>query len=128
MEEELIAPCGMNCNICSGYLACKSDVKSAGIKMLYCTDCRSREKKCAFFKKKRDLLLQNKLKYCYKCADFPCSNLQKLDARYRRDFRMKRRHPGLGSRALILKHKHLTGIDSCLNARTLPRIQVCLQA
>ena len=32
---------------------------------------------------------------------------------------MKRRHPGLGSRALILKHKHLTGIDS-LNACILP--------
>jgi hypothetical protein len=28
MEEKLIAPCGMNCGICSGYLALKHDIKS----------------------------------------------------------------------------------------------------
>jgi len=88
MKEELIAPCGMNCNICSGYLACKSDVKSAGIRMPYCAGCRPRDKKCAFLKKRCSLLLESKLEYCYECGDFPCSNLQKLDTRYRRDFRM----------------------------------------
>ena len=28
MNEELIAPCGMNCSICGGYLAFKNDVKN----------------------------------------------------------------------------------------------------
>ena len=31
MNEELIAHCGMNCAICSGYLAYRHDVKSKGI-------------------------------------------------------------------------------------------------
>ncbi|MFC1995459.1 DUF3795 domain-containing protein [Chloroflexota bacterium] len=51
MNEELIAPCGMNCGICSGYLASKYDIKSKGIKMPYCIGCRPRDKKCAFLKK-----------------------------------------------------------------------------
>lgn len=28
MNEELIAPCGMNCDVCAGYLAMKNDLKS----------------------------------------------------------------------------------------------------
>ncbi len=27
MEERLIAPCGMNCAVCSGYLAMQNDLK-----------------------------------------------------------------------------------------------------
>ncbi len=27
MKEELIAPCGMNCNVCGGYLALTHNVK-----------------------------------------------------------------------------------------------------
>jgi len=33
MNEELIAPCGMNCAVCSGYLAGQHDVKSMGIRI-----------------------------------------------------------------------------------------------
>ena len=43
MREELIAPCGMNCGICSGYLASKYDVKGKGVKMPYCIGCRPRD-------------------------------------------------------------------------------------
>ncbi len=88
MDEELIAPCGMNCGLCSGYLAFKYDVKGKGIRMPYCTGCRPRDKKCAFLKKKCKLLLENKVNYCYECHDFPCSILDHLDKSYQTNFRM----------------------------------------
>ena len=88
MEEKVIAPCGMNCGICSGYLAVKYDVKSKGIKMPYCIGCRPRDKECAFLKKRCDLLLLGQVQYCYECDDFPCVRLKSIDKRYRTHYRM----------------------------------------
>ena len=88
MDKELIAPCGMNCGVCSGYLASKYDVRSKGIRMPYCIGCRARDKKCAFLKKRCNLLLEGAVQYCYECEDFPCERLQHLDRRYRSNFRM----------------------------------------
>lgn len=88
MNEELIAPCGMNCGICSRYLALRNDVRSKGIRMAYCTGCRARNRKCALIKKRCSLLLSGQIRYCYECKDFPCQNLRKLDTRYRALFRM----------------------------------------
>jgi len=88
MNEELIAPCGMNCAICSGYLAYQHDVKSMGIRMPYCAGCRPRDKQCAFLKKRCELLLADKVRYCYECDNFPCERLEHLDKRYRTHFRM----------------------------------------
>src|SRR3989304_284226 len=84
MDEELIAPCGMNCNICSAYLAYKYKVKDKGLKLAYCTGCRPRNKQCAFLKKKckSGLLLNGQVDYCYECPDFPCERLHNLDQRY----------------------------------------------
>ncbi len=65
MEELLIAPCGMNCALCSGYLALKHDVKSQGVGMPYCAGCRPRGKNCAFLKKRCELLGQGQVQYCY---------------------------------------------------------------
>jgi hypothetical protein len=88
MDEMLIAPCGMNCAICSRYLAFKNDVRSKGIRMAYCSGCRQRNRQCAFLKKKCSLLLNNGVNYCYECNSFPCEQLEKLDKRYRKFFRM----------------------------------------
>jgi len=88
MRKELIAPCGMNCAVCSGYLALEHDVKAKGVRMPYCKGCRPREKKCAFLKKRCDLLLNKQVEYCYECKDFPCKNLKHLDKRYRTLYRM----------------------------------------
>lgn len=88
MNEELIAPCGMNCAICSGYLAYKNDVKSKGIRMPYCLGCRPRDKKCAFLKKRCSLLLNGKVQYCYECSDCPCEKLKHIDKRYSSLYRM----------------------------------------
>ena len=88
MEEELVAPCGMNCNVCGAYLAAKHDVKRKGLHMRYCLGCRSRKTPCAFIKKGCDLLLKEKVKYCYDCPDFPCDRLSAIDRRYRENYRV----------------------------------------
>lgn len=88
MNKELIAPCGMNCAVCSSYLALHKDVRTKGIRVPYCKGCRQRNKKCAFIKKRCNLLLNRKVEYCFECRDFPCENLKRLDKRYRTLFEM----------------------------------------
>jgi hypothetical protein len=83
MRLELVAPCGMNCSICAAYLAATHDLKSKGIRTSYCAGCRPRGKTCAYLKKNCDLLLKNKIYYCYECSNFPCKRLSTLDKRYR---------------------------------------------
>ena len=88
MKEELIAPCGMNCAICSSYLALIHDTKKQGVRNPYCAGCRPRDKQCAFLKKRCKLLASGTLDYCYECTDFPCAHLQTIDKRYRSRYRM----------------------------------------
>ena len=88
MKEELIAPCGMNCSVCSNYLALKNDVRTKGVKMPYCKGCRPRDKKCAFLKKRCELLLNNKVEFCYECSEFPCEQLKHIAKRYETLYRM----------------------------------------
>ena len=88
MKEELIAPCGMNCAVCSAYLAMKHDLKKQGIMRTYCAGCRPRGKNCAFMKKRCGRLGEGLVAYCYECDDFPCRNLKHLDKRYRTLYRM----------------------------------------
>jgi hypothetical protein len=88
MEEQLIAPCGMNCAICAAYLARQHGVKGKGIKMATCEGCRPKNKKCAFLKKSCELLMSNKVQYCYECSSFPCRRLEAIDMRYQTNFRM----------------------------------------
>jgi hypothetical protein len=88
MKIELIAPCGMNCGICSSYLSLTYDLKQKNIRIPYCSGCRIRNKQCSFIKKQCDKLLNNKIKYCFECEDFPCKRLQDLDKRYKTYFKM----------------------------------------
>lgn len=88
VSKDLIAPCGMNCGICSGFLAMQHDVKSKGIHVPYCSGCRIRNKQCAWLKKRCLLLQQKKVEYCFECPDYPCDKLQHLDIRYKTHFRM----------------------------------------
>ncbi len=88
LDEQLIAPCGMNCGICSGYLAREYDLKKQGIRKSYCAGCRPRGKNCAFMKKSCEKLGNGLVKYCYECAEFPCRRLKHLDKRYRTNYHM----------------------------------------
>jgi len=87
-SKELIAPCGMNCALCSRYLAYRFDIRSKGINMAYCSGCRERNRICALLKKNCELLLNNKIQYCFECKDFPCNGLHHLDERYKKNYRM----------------------------------------
>jgi hypothetical protein len=83
---ELMAPCGMNCALCSAYQAYTHRLKPGQIKMTQCTGCRPRGKQCAYIKKSCGRLDKGKLDFCYGCEDFPCAHLARLDERYRRDY------------------------------------------
>ena len=84
MKSSLIAPCGMNCNLCIGYLREKNR----------CLGCRENDenilnscRKCII--KNCTILQQKKLKYCSsKCEKFPCTRLKNLDKRYRTKYQM----------------------------------------
>ncbi|MGZ4904535.1 MAG: DUF3795 domain-containing protein [Halobacteriota archaeon] len=84
-DVELIAPCGINCSVCSRYLASKQDVKRKGVSIPYCAGCRPRNKKCAFLKR-CEALQNDKVRFCYECSSFPCSNLERIEARYHKHY------------------------------------------
>ena len=88
MEESLIGLCGMNCGICSGYLAEKNDLMNKGIKVRYCAGCRSKKNNFCAFVKKCELLAKKLVTYCYECGNFPCEKLTSLDKRYRQHYHM----------------------------------------
>ncbi len=87
-DSRLIAPCGMNCALCSGYLALKNDLKSKGVKTPYCTGCRIRNKKCAFLKGHCAKLSNGEVNFCFECTSFPCDRLKRIDGRYKARYRM----------------------------------------
>jgi len=88
LKVELIAPCGMNCNVCSNYLALQNDAKAKGVKLPYCKGCRPRDKKCAFLKKKCEKVLNHEVEFCHECSEFPCELLKNLTKKYEEHYRM----------------------------------------
>ena len=88
LKAELIAPCGMNCNVCSHYLAFVNDAKAKGVKLPYCIGCRQRDKKCSFVKKKCKKILNHKVEFCYECNGFPCELIVKLGKKYEERYHM----------------------------------------
>lgn len=82
MKEMLIAPCGMNCRLCYGYirpkgrcLGCRAPDEN---KSKYCANC-----KIVVCEKRR----QNGWETCAPC-DSPCQRLKDLDKRYREKYHM----------------------------------------
>ncbi len=83
MRPKLIAPCGMNCNICYAYLRDKNK----------CPGCRYVNRACQISMRQCiirtcPILRKNKYKFCFKCHKFPCRRLRQLDKRYRTKYRM----------------------------------------
>ena len=87
MEERLIAPWGMNCSICTSYLAMKNDLKKKGFEKKYCAGCIPRGKNCVFMKH-CELLGNGLVRFCYQCSDYPCRRLTAFDKRYRGKYHM----------------------------------------
>ncbi len=83
MKSELIAPCGINCNICRAFLRDKN--KCPGCRLFHgsepVTIARCKIKNCATFKK-------SKSKFCFECDEFPCERIKRMDKRYRTKYNM----------------------------------------
>lgn len=89
MKEELIAPCGMNCELCVSYIFSKHDLNKQGFHKQYCEGCIPRGKHCTFaLSRKCDLIKTGKIRYCFMCDNFPCDGLKRLDKRYRTKYNM----------------------------------------
>ena len=84
MKKGLIAPCGMNCNLCIAHLREKKR----------CLGCRAGNEnksnsciKC--YIKNCGIMKNNSLKFCSKkCEKFPCLKLKNLDKRYKSKYMM----------------------------------------
>lgn len=86
LRPELVSMCGMDCNICSSYLAYSRNIPKERGKIHHCIGCRPRNKKCAFLKGKCPYYKE--IQFCFECEDFPCESLKTLDKRYRTKYNM----------------------------------------
>lgn len=87
-RQQLVASCGMDCGLCSGYLAYSHDLPKKTGKIIHCIGCRARNKKCAFLKRDCAILSENRVDFCYECETFPCDRLKRLSERYRTKYSM----------------------------------------
>ena len=75
MEPDLIAPCGMNCNVCN----CIIQPDKYKTK---CPGCIPRGRGCVHKKGLCEALRKGTIRFCHECDDFPCDNLIALDNKY----------------------------------------------
>ena len=86
--EELIAPCGMNCAVCSRYLAYANNLKKS-----QCSGCRPSNNKCSYLFGKctginSSLEGNADAKFCFECDQYPCKEINRMDKRYRNNYEM----------------------------------------
>lgn len=87
-SRDLIAPCGMNCAICSRYLSYLN-----GLKRSQCKGCRPGNMKCSYLFEKCSGM-NSKLDgnadagYCFTCDQYPCKQISRMDGRYRKYYNM----------------------------------------
>lgn len=83
MERTLIAPCGMNCNICYAHVRdkdrCTGCRENAASIFKYCAKCIIRN--CEYFESGEE-------RFCFSCPNYPCTRLKQLDKRYRNKYHM----------------------------------------
>jgi len=86
-SEKLIAPCGMNCQLCWGFVREKNPCHGCRIIDQFETKKSKYRNTCKI--KNCQNLASGKLEYCSeKCDDFPCSRLKQLDKRYKTKYGM----------------------------------------
>ncbi len=87
-NKKLVAPCGMNCAICSNYLAYVNNLNKS-----QCAGCRPSNKKCTYLFEKctgiNNALEGNATaKYCFECNQYPCKQINRMDDRYKKNYNM----------------------------------------
>lgn len=104
-DRALIAPCGINCGTCLGYLRVKNRCigcwPNTGFKVPHCSLCKI--KNC-------EHLNLTESKFCYECEKFPCPRLKHIDKRYRTKY-----HVSLIDNLMDIKE---IGIDAYLMKET----------
>lgn len=111
IKSKLIAPCGMNCAICLGYLRDENK----------CDGCRSKNKKCranCTISNCTNLKKTNSIFCSEKCEKFPCTRLKNLDKRYRTKYNMSmlenlKNIEKLGIRTFIKNEKTKWACSKC---------------
>ncbi len=85
--EDLIAPCGMNCAVCSRYLAWRNQTGRSG-----CIGCRPRNQMCTYLFEKCTGINHNvptaEARFCYECSQYPCKQIARMDLRYKQNYEM----------------------------------------
>jgi len=84
---ELVAPCGMNCALCRGYIAYTHGLPRIRGKITYCAGCIPRAKNC-YIKRNCKKLFKHQIQSCHECEEIPCKNLDHLGTRYRERYGM----------------------------------------
>jgi len=88
MEQQLIAPCGMNCALCANYLAMKHELGKKGFGYGYCPGCLPRGQHCLHMAGHCAIVGNGLVRFCYECESFPCQRLKALDKRYRTKYHL----------------------------------------
>ncbi len=86
LAKELIAPCGMNCSICSKYLAYVNNLKRS-----QCKGCRPRNQRCTYLFEKCtgiNRTTKGNAAFCFECGSYPCEQINRMDDRYRSNYNM----------------------------------------
>jgi len=87
ISTNLIAPCGMNCRLCLGYI--RKENTCPGCRIVDNQDSQKSKyrKKCKI--KNCEFIAKGKIKHCSKhCNNYPCARLKQLDKRYRTKYGM----------------------------------------
>ena len=82
----LVAACGMNCALCSKYLAYVHKLNRP-----QCPGCRTQNAPCTYLFEKCAGFNQGptgQAQFCYACDQFPCPGIKRMDRRYRENYGM----------------------------------------
>jgi hypothetical protein len=79
MDKSMFAPCGVDCNVCSGHLRTKNTCSGC------LTDDKQKVKNCQQCAK-RKCAEDRGYTYCYECKIFPCYKIRNLDNRYQQNY------------------------------------------
>jgi hypothetical protein len=96
--KELIAPCGMNCAVCSRYLAFVNNLKRS-----QCVGCRPGNRACKYLFKECGGPKNSSggnVRFCFECHKYPCKQIERMDKRYRANYQTSTKE----NLAFIQKH------------------------
>jgi hypothetical protein len=83
----LVAPCGMNCRLCWGYIRERN--RCPGCRRIDNQDSQKSEYRNRCRIKNCEQITKSEIKYCSdRCESFPCARLKQLDKRYRTKYGM----------------------------------------